>query len=132
VATFVPTYVRGVAQTVSEVPGSTLSARSFNAVGQPVPVKAIFVNNSAQAQDLTATFSAMQGFRVQTPQVTRRLKAGERVEVPLNVVPVSNFVGTGRVAFDARLGTERIMRSVTFCRGRRWCPPCFCSGCACG
>jgi hypothetical protein len=117
VATFVPTYVRGVGQTVSEVPGSTLSVRAFNTPGQPVPVTAVLVNNSAQPQDLPATFSAMNGFRVTTPQVTRRLEAGEQAEVSLSVVPENSFVGTGRVSFDARLGSERIMRSATFAVG---------------
>jgi hypothetical protein len=117
VATYIPTYLHNVPQTISEAPGSTLSARSFNLPGQPVTAKAVFVNDTGKPQQLTASFFAASNFKAQPAQVTRQVKAGERIEVPVTLQPQGNFVGTGRVSFDAKLGDERILRSATFAVG---------------
>ncbi|MDQ3812955.1 MAG: CBM9 family sugar-binding protein, partial [Armatimonadota bacterium] len=42
---------------------------------------------------------------------------GERVEIPLSLVPEGTFVGTGRIFLDATLGPERILRTATFAVG---------------
>lgn len=117
VATYLPTYLHGVGKSVREVPGSTLSARSFNGSGQAVPLKAVFINDAATSRALSASFSANQGYNANPAKVTRNLKAGERVEVPILLVPQGAFVGTARVAMDASLGTDRILRSATFAVG---------------
>jgi parallel beta-helix repeat protein len=117
VATYIPTYLHNVPEIVVEAPGSTLSARSFNLPGQLVTARAVFVNDTGKPQQLTASFFSAANFKAQPAQVTRRVKAGERVEIPIALQPQGNFVGTGRVSFDAKLGDERILRSATFAMG---------------
>jgi parallel beta-helix repeat protein len=117
VANFVPTYVRGIGKGVVEAPGSTIAARSFNGPGQPVPVTATFVNDSSTAQRLNATFTATEDYRVEPATVNRTLLPGERAEVKLSALPGKPFVGAARVAVDATLGGERVLRSATFAVG---------------
>jgi hypothetical protein len=117
VATYVPTYIRGVGKDVRELPGSTISARSYNSPNQPVPVKAVFINDSKTTQTLRANFSATSGYRVNPPQISQQVKPGERAEIALSAVPQAPFVGSARVVLDAELGNEKIMRSATFAVG---------------
>ncbi|MBW3635396.1 MAG: right-handed parallel beta-helix repeat-containing protein [Armatimonadetes bacterium] len=117
VASYVPTYILGVGKEVREVPGSTLTAQAFNAPNASVPVKAVFINDTTQTQNLSAQFSATQGYTPTPATLTRTLKPNEKVEIPLTLAAQNTPVGLGRLTMEATLGTERIYRSATFAVG---------------
>lgn len=117
VASFVPTYLRGVGEAITEVVGSRLSARPFSLPGQTIPLSAVLVNDGKTARRVEGVFSASAGFTPQPARFSRTLKPGEKVEIKVNLIPSGSFQGIAHARLDGKLGEESLTRTTAFSVG---------------
>jgi hypothetical protein len=115
VAGFLPVYVVGVGEAITEVPGSSLDVQVFNAPGKPVPGKAVFVNRGKAAAELSVGFVVSRGFTAEPSHVSHRLAAGASYEVPLKLAPDASLLkGNAQVRMEARMGAEPFVQVASF------------------
>ncbi len=117
-ATYNPTYLRGIGETFSESPSGVLRAQVFNLAEHPVPASVTFVNESQESVPLKAHFSPSAGFLVEPAAVEQELAANATCEIPIMLTPDGTFRrGTGMLRMEATLGAETMQRIAVFSVG---------------
>ncbi len=112
---FLPVYLLGVGEQISETPGSSLEVQVFNAPGKPVPGKAVLVNRGKSPADLAARLIVSRGFTVEPATITRRLEPGASCEVPFTLTPEATLLkGNAQVRIEATMGDEHFAQIAAF------------------
>ena len=114
-ATYVPTYLLGVGERITEAAAGSLVAEPFNQPGEAVPVRAVFVNDGKAPLTVRATFSASRGFRPAPAEITQAAPAGATIAMAVRLVSDGTLrKGTGQVRMEAQMGLERLVRVAAF------------------
>ncbi len=112
---FMPLYLLGVGEKITEVPGSSLEVQVFNAPGKTIPGKAVFVNRGKAAAELSADFIVSRGFNADPSHVSHNLAAGAIYEIPFTLVPEATLLkGNAQVRIEAKIGTDPFVQIAAF------------------
>ena len=117
-ASFLPTYVRGIGPHLAALPAVTLTAQGFNLPGQPIAVTGHFLNDGKTPLPLSVIFLPPAGYTVTPLRLTHLLAPGETYTPTLQLTAKSGALhGAAQIRMEAKLGDESLTRSASFTVG---------------